>query len=519
MNKIPPVSDVGRTRVMNGHGDRPRGQQLSAGRVMVLAVSAAGPLGVVVGSLPLALALGNGPGVPATFVVAMVVQLCFCVGYAALCRRVVSTGGFYRYVGLGLGRPAGVGAAMLALCSYTAMSIGLVGAFGYFTSLVLAKSGLHVSWMLLAGGGLAVVGLLGYHSVGLSAKVLAVLLVAQIAMVAVYDLAVVAHLGAAAFPAVSFAPATITTGSLGLGLMMAFSGFAGYESAVLYGEESTDPTRSIPRAAYLAVGAIGLIFVVTSWITIGAIGADQTQERARRQLGNLMFGLVDTYASEPLSRAMAILMCTALLASMLAMHNAASRYTFALGRERLLPAVLGRFDSRRYSPACASLAQTAVTALAVAAFAAAGLDPYLNLATSMVGLSTLGILVVQAIAAVAIVVHFHRSPESGLWRTRVAPTIGAVGLLVGTVLSVANYGRFAGTADPVVVGLPVVLGLAVVGGTGFGLWLRSRRPEIYAGLAWAKTSVPDVLAPAPGQDQMADEHRLLTTEPRRGYLS
>nr|WP_095878551.1 APC family permease [Streptomyces sp. TLI_235] len=228
----------------------------------------------------------------------------------------------------------------------------------------------------------------------------------------------------AAFPIVSFAPETITAGSVGIGLMIAFSGFAGYESAVLYGEEATDPTRSIPRAAYLAVGAIGLVFVATSWITIGAIGADQAQTRARTELGNLMFGLVDTYASKSLSQAMAVLMCVALLASILAMHNAASRYTFALGRERLLPAVLGRFDSRRFSPANASLAQTAVTTLVIAAFAAAGLDPYLNLATSMVGLSTLGILVVQAIAAVAIVVYFHRNPEPGLWRTRVAPLSG-----------------------------------------------------------------------------------------------
>ncbi|MEV8099834.1 APC family permease [Kitasatospora sp. NPDC085879] len=486
---------------------------------MVLAVSAAGPLGVVVGGLPLALALGNGPGVPVTYVVAAVVQFCFCVGYAALCRRVVSTGGFYMYVGRGLGRPAGVGTAMLALCSYTAMSIGLVGAFGYFTSLVLARSGLHVHWLLLAGGGVVVVGMLGYHSVGISAKVLTVLLVAQLAMVTAYDLAVVAHLGTAAFPTVSFAPETVTTGSVGIGLMIAFSGFAGYESATLYGDESTDPTRSIPRAAYLAVGAIGLIFVVTSWITIGAIGANQTQSRARAQLGNLMFGLVDTYAAKPLSHAMAILMCTALLASILAMHNAASRYTFALGRERLLPAVLGRFDSRRYSPANASLAQTVVAAVVVVAFAVAGLDPYLNLATSMVGLSTLGILAVQTIAAVAIMVYFHRNPEPGLWRTRIAPCVGAVGLLTATVLSAVDYRGLAGTTDPVVVTLPVVLGLAVVGGTGFGLWLRRRRPDIYAGLAWSKTTVTAVPAPASGQGRTPDEPRLPTTEPRRGFLS
>ena len=67
----------------------------------------------------------------------------------------------------------------------------------------------------------------------------------------------------------------------------------------------------------------------------------------------------------------------------------------------------------------------------VSAFAIAGLDPYLNLAASMIGISTLGIVLLQAVAAVAIIAFFRRRHEGGIWRTVVAPTIGAVGLVGG----------------------------------------------------------------------------------------
>ncbi|MFD9123254.1 hypothetical protein [Kitasatospora sp. NPDC059571] len=471
---------------------------MSAGRVVVLAVAAAGPLSSMVGSLPLALALGNGPGLPGAFVFATAVQLCFCVGYAALCRRVVSSGALYTYVAQGLGRPAGVGTAMLALLSYTALSVGLTGAFGYFTSMVLAALGLHVSWVLPTGCGIALCGLLGHRSVDVSARVLLCLIAAEVAIAAVYDIAVVAHLGPAALPTASFAPSTVFTGGIGISLMIAFSAFVGFESAALYGEETTDPTRNIPRAAFLAGAAIGLLFVATSWITIGAIGADRTRNLARDQLGNLMFFLADTYAPKPLSQAMAVVMCTSLLAALLAVHNAASRYTFALGREALLPAFLGRLHPRRFSPANASLTQTGLAFSVVAVFALAGLDPYLNLATSMVGLATLGILALQTFAAVAIPVYFHRHPGTGWWRTRIAPALGAAGLLTATTLSAANYRTLVGTSNPAVVALPALLGAAVLGGVAYSLWLRRHRPTVYAALARSGTPTPAPCLPTGG---------------------
>jgi amino acid transporter len=80
---------------------------LTAPMIVFIVVAAAAPLASMVGNLPVAIAFGNGAGVPAVFLLITLVLLCFAVGYACMSRRVVNTGAFYTYVGLGLGRPAG----------------------------------------------------------------------------------------------------------------------------------------------------------------------------------------------------------------------------------------------------------------------------------------------------------------------------------------------------------------------------------------------------------------------------
>ena len=160
-------------------GSVPR-RTLSTRRIVFLVVAAAAPLAAMVGNVPLALRLTDAPGLPGAFVLATIVLLCFSVGYGAMSRRVVNTGAFYTYVARGLGKPPAVAVALVAVLSYNAMAIGLTGGFGYFAQVVLHEAGIEVSWIPLAALGWAITAYLGYRSVELSAKVLAVLMSAEV---------------------------------------------------------------------------------------------------------------------------------------------------------------------------------------------------------------------------------------------------------------------------------------------------------------------------------------------------
>lgn len=457
---------------------------LTTPKIVFLVIAAAAPLTAMIGTVPLAFSLGDGPGFPAVFVFAGLTLLCFSVGYAAMSRRIVNAGGFYTYLASGLGKPAALAGGVVAIISYPALTIGMIGAFGYFTHLFAAAHGAgSVPWEIWSGAAIVAMGILGYRQIDLSARVLSVLLTAEIGILAALDIGVLVHHGAGTFPLTSFSPPTFLSAGVGVSMMFAFMSYTGFESAAMYGEEAPNPKRSVPLATYGAVVTITSFYALTSWAAVGAVGPARVHGVASSQLGNLFYLLSDQNLSPVATTFMQAFMCTSLFAGLLALHNAGNRYIFVLGRERVLPRFLGVPHRRHRSPHRASLAQTIVIVAVVAAFAGAGLDPYVTMATSMLGIGTVGIIVLQAGASASVLPYFWRRGGWHWWRTGVAPLLGMIGLLVALVLLIRNFTVVTGTGNPAVTALPWVLFGAAAAGFCYALWMRSARPDRYARLA------------------------------------
>lgn len=444
---------------------------LSTSRIVFLVVAAAAPLVAMAGTVPLSIGVGNGAGVPGSYLFATVTLLLFSVGYAAMSRRITQGGGFYTYVDRGLGRAPAAAAAVFAVVAYNALAAALAGGVGYFLASGL---GLPVPWWALSAVAIAVMALLGYRSIDVSARVLAILMCCEIGILGLFDIAVVVHHGLTAFPATSFTPAAVASGAPGVAFMFAFGSFAGFESAALYAEETPNPTRSVPRATYAAVLVIGVFYVLTSWLMIGAIGAERARGVAAHASGQLLLRLAHGQLGAQVAQVVGLLIITSVFASLVSAHNASSRYLLSLGRTRMLPAGLARVHHAHHSPYRSSLAQSGLTALVVAAFAIAGFDPYRQLVTIMSGLSTLGILCLQTMAAIAICAYFRRTGDRRFLSTLVAPVLGGAGLLGATVLLLANFSTLAGT-DSVIVGVLPYLVLAAA--LAAALWTALTRHE------------------------------------------
>ena len=67
-----------------------RKDSLGVAAVTFLVVSAAAPLTAVAGGVPLSMLLGNGPGIPLTFLLVTAILLLFSAGYVAM-ERVTAT--------------------------------------------------------------------------------------------------------------------------------------------------------------------------------------------------------------------------------------------------------------------------------------------------------------------------------------------------------------------------------------------------------------------------------------------
>lgn len=460
---------------------------LTTPKIVFLVVAAAAPAASMVGTVPLAFALGDGVGVPAMFVFAGLTLLCFSVGYAAMSRHVVNTGGFYTYLSHGLGRPPAVGGALIAVISYNSATIGLIGAFSYFTKLLADSHGLHLAWQVWAALAIVLLGFLGYREIEISARLLAALMLSEVAILSVLDIGVIAHKGGAALPSQSFTVHAVAGHGLGVGMMFAFMSFIGFESAALYGEETPNPRRSVPLATYTSVVLIAVFYTLTSWAAVGGLGPSHLVSIAQQRLGSLFFGLSEVYIGNWASQTLQVLVCTSLFAAVLSLHNGASRYMFALGRERVLPRALGQVHPRKGSPYRASLVQTGLATVVVAAFALAGLDPYTNLATTMIGLGTLGIVLLQGAAALSVIGFFLRRSDRHWWRSLAAPLLGLAGLTTAAVLLVKKFSLVTGTNSQFVNLLPWVLLAAALAGIGYALWMRHSLPGQYAALSGARS--------------------------------
>jgi len=467
----PPADDAG------GRGLR---GSIGVVGIVFLVVAAAAPLTAIGGALPVMLAIGNGAGNPMAYVVAAVVLLLFSVGYAAMSRHVVDAGAFYAYVSKGLGTPVGVGAAGLALLTYTAIQAAIYGLAGATAhGLSTQYGGPDLPWWVWAFLFMAVVGLLGYRNIDVGTKVLGVLLTLEIGVIAVVAGAVLAQGGADGIDVRSFTPSAFFSGAPGISIMFAVASFIGFEATAIYGEEARNPRRTVPLATYLAVVLIGAFYALSSWAVVLAFGSDGVVAAAQADTAGLVFTAAAEYVSPVVADVMLVLLLTSLFAALLAFHNAISRYLFALGRQGMAPDVLSRTHVRHASPHVGSLAQTGTAFVVVAVFAVAGSDPVLQLFTWMSGLATVSILLLMVLTSVAVLAFFARSRvDRRTWHTRVAPALGTLGLLGIVGLVLANFTTLISGDAVLATVLLTVIAAAFALGVVVALVRRPRRTPV-----------------------------------------
>ncbi|VXB19906.1 Amino acid transporter [Microbacterium sp. 8M] len=455
---------------------------LGVAGIVFLVLAAVAPLTGIVVVASLAIALGNGGGAPMSFFLVAVILLLFAVGYAQMSKQLVNAGGFYAFVVRGLGRTGGLVAGLIATLGYNFFVVGTIGTSGFFMQTIIKDlTGFDLSWIVWGLLSIAVCFVLARIGVDFSSKVLGVCLVLETTMLVVFDISVLVQKG---YDFAAFSPEWVFSGSLPIGMLLAATGFLGFEATALFGEEAKDPLRTVPRATYTAIIAIAVILGVTAWAVVSAIGVPDAQKVGLDHLanGDLIFSLAQRYLGGPLTTVMMILLLVSLFAAMLAFHNSASRYLYALGRARVLPSVLAR-TRESGSPAVAGIVQAGFAAIVALIFFFAGADPILTVVPAMLGFGTLSVLILQGLAALSIVVAFRRQRDGRWWSTFVAPGLGFLGITAISILAIVNFDIVAGSDALAIRLMPLLLVLALIGGIGYAAYLKRAKSAVYDGLA------------------------------------
>ncbi|MEW5808899.1 MAG: APC family permease [Actinomycetota bacterium] len=463
------TSTTAESRRLSGH--------LGPVGIVFMVVAAAAPLTVIGGNMPLAMGLGNGAGAPVGFVIAALVLLVFSVGFVTMTPHVPEAGAFFSYVTVGLGERMGKGIAVVALIAYTAIQIGIYGYIGWAIADTVAHyNGPQIPWPVYSFAILAIVAVLGYRHIELSAKVLGVALALEIGIVVILDVVMIAKPGPAGVTFASFDPSVFTQGTIGIAVLFALTGFIGFEATAVFRDEARDPERTIPRATYAAVIIIGAFYAITVWAFVVALGPDQVTGVAQRTLdgeGNMLLDTTGDMLGTVGRDIVNVLLLSSLFACVLSFHNVIARYQFVLAGKGLLPARLATVHDDHASPSFSSLVQTATAAIIVAILAVLGIDPLVGVFGSMAGVATVGMVLLMLTTSVAVLAFFLRNRgHGGVWTTRIAPTLAVLGLLASLWLVLSNFTLVTGgsvTLSTVLAAIPF-LGLVI----GFLAWSPSR---------------------------------------------
>lgn len=443
-----------------------RAGQINTAHLVAFVIACAAPLTLMAGVAPVAIGIG-GIGAPSGYLLGMIVLGLFAVGYVAMSRYMRDAGAFYAFIGSGLGAPAGTGAAYLTLLSYFMFAIGQTAGCAVFAQSALAHLfGITIAWPILAIIVAIVIGLLGYRSVTLSANVLGIALLAEVAILILLVAAILLKGGATGISFGSFTPQAMFAPGMGVVLIFTFGAFLGVEATAIYTEEAREPEKSVPRATYLAIAILGIFYTLVCWSIIVGFGEASVAGRANKDPAALFSDAMTSFVGPQATSLMDVLLFVSIFASTLAFHNQSTRYMFSLARGRSLPGRFAQIHLRYGSPYIGVIFQIAVIIAFQLVFAAFGLDPYLQVFIYLASAAVIGIISAQVLCSLAVIVYFWRDPKhTNLWQRLVAPGLSIICLGFVLYLMIAQFDLLTGA--PVSVNLVLLAPLALAFVAGF----------------------------------------------------
>ena len=451
----------------------------------VLAYNA--PLTVVMGFLALIVSLGNGLGAPITFLIAGGLMLLLAVGFTTMSKHVPNAGAFYAYVTAGLGKELGFGSALMAILAYAFMMVGIYLYAGMiYSNLVMQifNSAPYV-WWAYSLALLAIVSMLGYLRITLSAKLLTIALVCEVVMVLCWQVAVVSAKGPVGMSPSWMTLDAVTSGSLGIGLLLGVTSFAGFEATAVFREEARNPSVTIPRATYSAVILLSMLFASSAYAYICGFGPEVALSRSSADPSTAALESIGLFLGNTGKQAVSFLLCSSIFACALALHNIVARYIYCLGIDGAIPRGLAAVHVRHGSPHRASMLVSIVMLVVLIALVIADIEPYAGYG-ALTGTGGYVLLILLVLTSLSVVTFFAgKSVTSSRWKTLYAPFLSFLALAVVGVLATINMDVLTGNLQAAVL-LLLSIASTLIGGCLYARWLKAERPEIYQGIGRQK---------------------------------
>jgi basic amino acid/polyamine antiporter, APA family len=306
--------------------------------------------------LPAAVAASLGAAAPLAYLLCAVAMGLIVLCFAEAGSRVSMTGGPYAYIEVAFGPTIGFVTGVLLWAGITAALAAVTSFFADSLAALVPLFAAPMTKVLVMLVVLAALAILNVRGVRDASRFNAVMTVAKL-----LPLALLVLVGAFSIRAENLrwehVPGVATVGRASTVLLFAF---LGVESALVPSGEVKDPARTVPRAVFLAIGSIAVLYVVVQIVAQGLLGGSlATSKTPVADAGGRAFGAW--------GRTLILVGSTvSMFGYVSGMILAVPRMLFAFARDGFLPRIVASVHSRFRTPHWAIAIQTLLVAILAA---------------------------------------------------------------------------------------------------------------------------------------------------------
>jgi APA family basic amino acid/polyamine antiporter len=302
--------------------------------------------------LPAVVAAAIGPSAPVAYVVVAVAMGLIVLCFAQAGSRVSLTGGPYAYVEIALGRYAGFLVGTLLWLVGTTATAAVGSAFAGSVAVFWPALAGTIPRAIVLATLFGLLGALNIRGTRQSTRFLEMVTVVKLLPLIAFVVigAALAH-GPAPDVLGNLHPAT-----LGRSVIVLIFAFAGIEFALIPSGEVRDPARTVPRALFLAMVAITILYVAIQYVAQLILGPQLALEQAAP-----LTAAARVVAGSPGAVLIGVCASISMFGYVSGMMLTAPRALYAFGRDGILPTVFARVHERYDTPAVAIIAQCTMT--------------------------------------------------------------------------------------------------------------------------------------------------------------
>ena len=325
-------------------------------RALGVRALAATTFNVIVGGgifgLPSEVAQGLGAAAPVAYVVCAVAMGLIVLCFAEAGSRVSLSGGPYAYVEVALGGFVGFLSGVLLWLVISFATAAVASVFVAALAAFFPALGEGLGRGLLLAILFTVLGVINVRGVRQSTRLIEIVTVAKLFPLVALVLVGILYID----PAQLEWQRTPAMAEIGRTSIVLFFAFAGIESALVPSGEVKDPARTVPRALFIALIGVTVLYIAIQLVAQGILGPALATESAPLTAAASRIAL-------PFGVLLGVGAAISTFGHQSGMMLATPRVLFAFGRDGVLPAAFARVHPRFRTPHVAIITQALVCAV------------------------------------------------------------------------------------------------------------------------------------------------------------